>query len=79
MIDKQIEVERLLEKLKDDHENLGRIKDMLIQEDYLFVVQREQPDNIRQECESSMLRATPELYAAVTSLQNFSMTVAASL
>jgi hypothetical protein len=33
LIDKQIEVERLLEKLKDDHENLGRMKDMLMQED----------------------------------------------
>jgi dynein heavy chain, axonemal len=38
----------------------------------LFVVQREQAENIRQECESNMLRATPELYAAVASLQNLS-------
>jgi dynein heavy chain, axonemal len=68
LIDKQIEVERVLEKLRDDHENLGRLKDMLMQEDQLFVVQREQAENIRQECESKLKSATPELYAAIASL-----------
>ena len=33
LIDKQIEIERMLETLRDDHENLGRMKDILMQED----------------------------------------------
>jgi hypothetical protein len=33
LIDKQIEVERMLEKLRDDNENLGRLKTILSAEE----------------------------------------------
>lgn len=72
LIDKQIEIERMLETLRDDHENLGRMKDILMQEDQLYVVQKEQADGIRRECEFNLQRATPELFAAINSLQSLS-------
>jgi hypothetical protein len=33
LIDKQIEVERMIEKLRDDNENLGRLKTILSAEE----------------------------------------------
>lgn len=68
MIDKQIDVERILERLKEEHDNFARIKDILVKEEEELLVQREQAELIRGECEHNLSTATPDLFAAISSL-----------
>lgn len=68
LIEKQIEIERIMEALKDEHEKVGKRRDVLMNEENELMYQKDQAERIKEECEFSLTKAAPELYTAVAAL-----------
>lgn len=65
-------MEKILEKLKEEHETFAMVKDILMKEQQELQVQKEQAELIRGECEHNLSTATPDLFAAISALQSLS-------
>lgn len=54
LIDKQIEMERILERLKDELEAVARLKALLASEEADLIAQRELAELIKVECDNAL-------------------------
>mmetsp|Transcript_21854 Transcript_21854/g.21028 ORF Transcript_21854/g.21028 Transcript_21854/m.21028 type:complete len:85 (+) Transcript_21854:3009-3263(+) len=72
LIQKQIEIEKLMDYLKEEQEMIGKRKELLIREEEELKFQSEMAQKIKAECEANLELATPELYQAIAALQTLS-------
>ena len=68
LLEKQIEIEKILEQLKEEHTKVGKRRDLLMKDEEELKAQKEQAERIKEECEFNLNKATPELYAAIGAL-----------
>ena len=54
LIEKQIEIEKLMELLKEEHELVGKRREVLMKEEEELRLQSEMAERIKEECEYTL-------------------------
>ena len=68
LVEKQIEIERLIEGFKQEHTRVERRRDVLVEEEKRLLAEGEEANKIKEECERALESAIPMLYEAIQGL-----------